>query len=107
MIADKFCEIPNKFDALQKDDIVIPEYDEKSLPQFSPADVWIKLTELKPNKSTVPGDLPAKLVKLFAPYIAEPLCHIINESIKRGEYPQIYKNETCTPVPKKHPPEST
>ena len=31
----------------------------------------------------------------------------MNTSIRRGEYPQIYKFEVCTPVPKCYPPKDT
>lgn len=64
------------------------------------------LTQLKTNKSTVPGDLPAKVIKHFAAYLAEPLADIINTAVKRGEYPQIYKFEVCTPIPKVQPTET-
>ena len=47
-----------------------------------------------------------KLIKLFAAYLAEPLTDIINTSIRRGEYPRIYKFEVSTPVPKQFPPQS-
>ena len=43
----------------------------------------------------------------IAAYIADPLTDILNTSIKRGEYPQIYKYETSTPVPKVYPTERT
>ena len=52
-------------------------------------------------------NFPANLIRLFAAYIAEPFTDIINTSIRRGEYPQIYKFEVCTPVPKVHPPQTT
>ena len=38
--------------------------------------------------------------------MAEPLTDIFNTGLKRGEYPDIYKFETCTPVPKKFPVKS-
>ena len=44
---------------------------------------------------------------MFAAYLAEPLADVINTSIRRGEYPQLYKFEISTPVPKKYPPRST
>ena len=43
---------------------------------------------------------------MFAVYLAEPLTDIINTSLKRGEYPQIYKFEVSTPVPKVKPTQS-
>ena len=49
------------------------------------------------------GDLPAKLIKEFAAYLAEPLTDIINTSLRRGEYLNIYKFEFSTPVQKVFP----
>ena len=62
------------------------------------------MSELKTNKATVSGDIPAKIIKMFAAFLADPLCDIINTGIRRGEYPNIYKKEISTPVPKKFPP---
>ena len=106
-IAEKFSSIPNQYDPLNSDDISVPTFSEKDVPQFHPSQVWLLLTQLKTNKATVPGDFPAKLIKMFAAYIAEPLTDIVNTSVRRGEYPKIYKFEICTPVPKSYPPKST
>ena len=107
IIADKFCSIPNSYEALKTEDVSVPPFTEDDVPQFHPSQVWLMLAQLKTNKSTVPGDLPAKLCKQFAAYLAEPLADIINTSVKRGEYPQLYKIEVCTPVPKVYPPQTT
>ena len=77
------------------------------VPQFHPAEVWFHLARIKTNKATVPGDFPARLIKQFAAYLADPLTDVLNTSVKRGEYPQIYKYEICTPVPKVNPPQTT
>ena len=105
-IAESFCTIPNEYEALQTQAIQVPHFKIEDVPQFQPSQVWLQLTRLKTNKATTPGDFPAKLTKEFAAYIAEPLTDIINTSIRRGEYPQIYKYEVCTPVPKKYPPQT-
>ena len=105
MIADQFASIPNEYSSLQSEDVVIPVFSEDDIPQFEPFQVWFFLSKIATNKATVPGDFPAKLIKLFAAYLAEPLTDIINTSIKRGEYPTIYKFEVSTPVPKTYPPE--
>ena len=52
------------------------------------------------------GDFPAKLIKEFAAYLAEPLADILNTSVRRGEYPKFYKFEISTPVPKVYPTET-
>jgi hypothetical protein len=71
----------------------------EDIPQFHPSQVWLRLSQIKTNKATVAGYFPAKLIK--------PITDIINISISRGEYPQIYKFEICTPVPKAYPTQST
>ena len=89
------------------EDISVSHFEDKDIPQFHPSQVWFALSRLDVNKATVPGDLPAKLIKQFATYLAEPLTDIFNTGLRKGEYPQIYKFEVCTPVPKVHPPQST
>ena len=49
------------------------------------------------------GDLPAKVWKIFAAYLVDPLTDIYNTSLRRGEYPNIYKFEVQTPVAKVRP----
>ena len=106
LIAETFSSIQNEYDEIRKDDINIPPYSENDIPQFHPSQVWLALSHMDTKKSGVQGDFPAKLVKYFAAYLAEPLTHIYNESMKRGEYPKVYKFEICTPVPKTNSPEN-
>jgi hypothetical protein len=105
LIADKFASIPNEYQLLKTEDVFVPPFSPEDVPQFEPSRVWLLLSQLKTNKATVPGDFPAKLTKMFAAYLAEPLTDIINTSVKRGEYPQLYKFEISTPVPKKLSPQ--
>ena len=102
-IADEFSFVQNLYNALYKYDIQIPPLCAKDIPQFCPSQVWLKLSKMKINKSTIDGDLPAKLFRTFAAYFAEPLADIINTSIRRGEYPDIWKFEVITAIPKTHP----
>ena len=100
IIADKFSSIQNEYEQLKTDEINVPDYSENDIPQFHPAQVWFHLARIKTNKATVPGDFPARLIKQFAAYLADPLTDVLNTSVKRGEYPQIYKYEICTPCTK-------
>ena len=93
VIANHFAKIQNEYSPLIDNDISFPTFEKSGIPKLSPAKVWFALTKLNPNKSTVPGDFPAKLSKYFAAYLAEPLADIINTSVERGEYPQIYKRK--------------
>ena len=104
-IADYFSSIPNEYEPLKKDDIKIPSFTPGQVLQVHPSQVWLHLSKIKTNKATVKGDLPAKLIKEYAAYLADPFTDIVNSSLKRGEYPQIYKYEISTPVPKVFPPE--
>ena len=85
----------------------MPHFEEKEIPQFHPSQVWFALSRLDVKQSTVQGDFPARLIKLFAAYLAEPLTDIYNCGLRRGEYPDIYKFEICTPVPKAYPTQTT
>ena len=60
----------------------------------------------KSTKSTLKGDLPCKIIKEFAMELSDPLAHIFQESISQHEYPQLWKEEQVTSVPKVFPPET-
>ena len=105
IISEKFSSIPNQYEPLKSEDVCIPSFSESEIPVFSQAQVWFALSRIDTNKATRSGDFPAKLIKLFAAYLAEPLTHIFNTGMRRGEYPRIYKYEISTPVPKCYPTE--
>ena len=77
-IADKFAKISQEYEPLKKDDIVVPAFEESTIPKVLPQQVQKHLRKLKVNKSVPPGDIPPKLAKLFAAQISIPLCNIIN-----------------------------
>ena len=52
------------------------------------------------------GDFPVKLLKKFSNYLAVPIKDLLNCSIKQGIWPEIFKMEIVTPVPKQYPPKS-
>ena len=89
LIANQFAKIQNEYEPLEKTDISVPPFSESEIPNFSPAQVWFALTKINTNKATVTGDFPAKLIKEFAAYLAEPLADILNTSVRRGEYPNF------------------
>ena len=102
-IAEKFASIQNEYDAINEGEILIPPFSKNDVPQFRPSQVWFALSRINTNKSTVAGDVPAKLLRRFAAYLAEPLTDIFNTSLLKGQYPDVYKFEICTPVPKVYP----
>ena len=103
LIADEFSKIPNEYTPLHSDDIVYPSFETRDIPQFKEATVWKKLVSIKVKAYTRKGGVPAKLFKMFAAYIAEPLTNIFNSNMKSGQYPKMWKHKIATPIPKVHP----
>ena len=65
--------------------------------------VKVTLEQMKTNKSTVPGDIPALILKHLAKQVSVPLTNLINSCIVNGEWPDSWKEEAVTPIPKVHP----
>jgi hypothetical protein len=103
-IADNIAAVSQEYEHLKKDDIKVPEFEKSTTPHIPIAEVYETLMTIKTKKSTAPGDVPAKLIKRAAEHLSAPLADIINTGIRLGEWPDIYKAETITPVPKVNPP---
>ena len=103
-IADKFASVSQEYDKLNSEDIEVPEFYQDQIPQFEECEVSDILSKMDTNKSSVNGDIPAKLLKTFATGLARPVTNLINSSIVQGKWPDIFKLEIVTPVPKEFPP---
>ena len=91
MIADNFSKISQEYDALNTCDISIPSFSEDTIPHISQSEVKKALDEVKTKVSTIPGDIPASILKTFSLQLSAPLTDIINTSIKLGQWPDIFK----------------
>ena len=60
--------------------------------------VWDKLKSMKRTKSSVPGDLPPNLRKMEE--LVKPITLILNNIIESGIWPEKWKVEHGTPIPK-------
>ena len=85
-IADKFAQVSQEYEKLKTEDIKIPIFSEKEIPQFTEDEVRIILSQMDTNKSTVNGDIPAALLKTFAVFFAAPLTDLFNSSIRQGRW---------------------
>ena len=100
----RMSKISQEYDALLACDIQIPPFELSNIPQFSQLEVKKKLLATKTNKASPSGDVPPKIIKMCAEQISVPLTKIINSSISSGIWPDSWKIESVTPVPKVHPP---
>ena len=100
IIADKFSSVSNIYDPIQKENISFTNSSNCSPQFFTPSTVLPFLRNIKTNKATVKDDISAKLIKEIASYICVPFSDILNTMIIKGEYPDVWKMEVQTPVPK-------
>ena len=84
----------------------IPKFDDKDIPQVTEAEVIEALANMDTSKSNTKDDIPAKILKHFALQLGKPVSDIINTSIRQGCWPNIFKLEVVTPVPKGFPPKN-
>ena len=108
MIADHYAKISNHYDPVDENhfkDFLEMNRDSKP-PNISPYKIVKVIKKMNSKSSTILGDMPMKVIKTFADELALPLCHIINCCMQSGVYPEIWKVETITPVPKVYPPQT-
>ena len=55
------------------------------------------------KSSSIVGDIPMKLVNEFTHELSLPLTHIINSIFETKKYPEVWKKEVITPIPKIYP----
>ena len=82
------------------------------LPAFMPThpasqiqvwDMYNALRTLNVNKAASPDGLTGKLIREFACELSIPVTDIFNSFLKEGILPQVWKDATIAPVPKKTP----
>ena len=66
LIADKFAEVANLYEPLDRTRISVPEFEEKDVPVVNTSEVKEILENMNVNKSCRKTDVPAKIFKTFA-----------------------------------------
>ena len=74
-------------------------------PLTEPHIIYQQLCKCDTKKSTGSDGIPNLLYKAGAIHLAEPICHLINESILTQKVPSSWKTANITPVPKTRPPQ--
>ena len=99
-VAESFAAVSQQYEPINLDRL--PAYlPAEQPPQKDVYKVYRKIKGQKKTKSTLVIDIPENLRKEAAEFLAEPLTNIYNECLKEGVFPKTWKQEWCTPVPKK------
>ena len=109
-IAQHFAEISQQFPPLSlsllPDRVKTKLHNKSSPPEIEDYEVYEKIKSAKKPKSGVPGDLPRRVTKEFAPELAKPNRRIISSIARTGQWPTQWKLESVTPIGKIPIPES-
>ncbi|XP_065581712.1 uncharacterized protein LOC136041086 [Artemia franciscana] len=62
--------------------------------------------KIQPNSASYPSELPVKLVREYAPFIAWPLSLLINLCFMLGTFQDIWKKAYIRVIPKSSPPKA-
>ena len=103
-LADHFNAISSEFEGLRPGEV--PEAERGWLPFLSIVEVAARLRKFRKPKSMVKGDIFPSLVNRVAPSLAIPLTHIFNSITTTHQWPDLWKIEYVTPIPKKPVPQS-
>ena len=72
----------------QKADLLHGCSEEEAI-EVTEEDVFKELMKINPNSASYPSELPVKLVREYAPFIAKPLSVLINLCFMLGTFPDI------------------
>ena len=106
-IADFYASTRNLFQPLNPNDFQDymnqDQYEDLSTLLIEPRKIMEIVKNMNRKSASVNGDLPMKLVTEFAMELSLPLTHIFNSIFETKIYPEIWKTETLTPIPKSFP----
>ena len=72
----------------------------EEIPVIEAYQVWNMMKSGSKTKSSVPGELPARLRHEFGPKLAEPAALIFNKIVTSGQWPQHWKEGSPVPLKK-------
>ena len=106
VIADHYAKVSTIYEPVKNEDFgeYLKKHSHEKPPHIGPDKILKTIKKMNKNAATIPGDLPMKIIDRFAEIMISPLYHIINGCLKEGLYPNIWKMEIISPVPKVHPP---
>ena len=103
--ADSFAKVSQEYPPLSDEDLQKLNIDiiGSPVPTIQTHEIIQMIQSMKnrARSSTVPGDVPWKVVHHCRRQLGSPLKNIFERAIGWGEYPKIYKNRNCHTCPQK------
>ena len=112
LIADHFVAISQIYDPINVNNFPPKMREELTNPIMSDVpcleeyEVFRKISKSKKPNSSVPGDLPKRIVQEFCCELSTPVTIIYKSILRTLEYPRQWVIEHQIPLPKCHPPSS-
>ena len=103
-LSEHFITISREFDGLSHEDI--PTAESRRIPELTAAQVAKRLKAFRKPKTMVNGDIFPALVNEVADDLAKPLADIYNAVSDTKQWPQAWKFEYVTAIPKSSAPSS-
>ena len=103
-LSEHFITVSREFSGLSHGDV--PAAASKEVAVLTEQQVEKRLKDFRKPKTMVVGDIFPSLVNEMAGELAKPLTHIYNEVSTTKQWPQIWKFEYVTAIPKNNKPES-
>ena len=97
-LADYFNRISSEFDPLLPSQV--PRTKNRKIEPLSPHEVAARIKHFRKPKSMVQGDVFPQLVTKYSDFFAMPLTDIYNEIASSGVWPEAWKTEYVTVIPK-------
>ena len=105
LLASHFSKISNEFSGIEEENI--PTSYNSPVRVLSPSEVEARLRRIKKTRSMVKGDMFPSIINNVAGLIAPPLTDIFNSISRTLEWPNYWKTEFVTAIPKKPHPQNT
>ena len=108
-IADHFAAISNEYDPINQEKLALRVQQTLhdvnfTVPSLEEFEVYHELQKAKKPLSTVPGDIPQKILREFTCELTKPITIIFNSILQSLTYPKQWITEYQIPIPKVHPP---
>ncbi|XP_065574948.1 uncharacterized protein LOC136036574 [Artemia franciscana] len=97
-----FADICTTFPSITKSEIdtIIAGAEIEDVCEVSEFTVYKELLRLKANCASYPGELPVKLLRELAIFLAKPLSSIINQCFRQQVFPSAWKRAYVRVIPK-------